>query len=149
MNFLKKLHAQRLFWKPNSINALCWAFFYVNDNKEVDLITCQIMHCIICYNSPILNLNPKIQAKKGLNVLKKHEGKRSYNMFFLCWTLSLRPFVLCLQLLVMSKARAFLNNMTKKNCFLSAILNCILRFNLKRALLIERLKRVAFWISLK
>ncbi len=27
------------------------------------------MCCIICYNSPILNLNPKIQAKKGLNVI--------------------------------------------------------------------------------
>jgi len=33
MNFLKKtLHEQRLFWKPNNINALYWAFYYVNDN---------------------------------------------------------------------------------------------------------------------
>jgi hypothetical protein len=43
---LRKLHAQRLFWKPNNRNALCWAFDYVNDNKKVDLITLQIMHCI-------------------------------------------------------------------------------------------------------
>jgi hypothetical protein len=35
---LMKLHAQRLFLKPNSRNALCWAFYCVNDNKEVDLI---------------------------------------------------------------------------------------------------------------
>jgi hypothetical protein len=41
---LKKVHAQKLFWKPHSKNALCWAFFYVNDNKEVDLIAPQIMH---------------------------------------------------------------------------------------------------------
>jgi hypothetical protein len=54
----------RLFWKPNNINALCWALYYVNDNKEVDLITLQVMHCIFCHNSLLLNLNPKIQAKK-------------------------------------------------------------------------------------
>jgi hypothetical protein len=40
---LKKVHAQRLFSKPHSKNALCWAFLYVNDNKEVDLIAPQIM----------------------------------------------------------------------------------------------------------
>jgi hypothetical protein len=33
----KKLHAQRLFWKLNK-NILCWTFYFVNDNKEVDLI---------------------------------------------------------------------------------------------------------------
>jgi hypothetical protein len=33
------LHAQRLFWKPNSRNVFCWAFHCVNDNKEVDLTT--------------------------------------------------------------------------------------------------------------
>jgi hypothetical protein len=25
-NNLKKLHAQRAFWRRNNINALCWAF---------------------------------------------------------------------------------------------------------------------------
>jgi hypothetical protein len=44
---LKKVHAQRLFWKSHSKNALCWAFFYVNDNKEVDLIVFQIMHYLL------------------------------------------------------------------------------------------------------
>jgi hypothetical protein len=29
---LKRLHAQRLFWKPNNRNALCRVFYYVNDN---------------------------------------------------------------------------------------------------------------------
>jgi len=44
---LKKVHAQRLFWKPHSKNALCWAFFYLNGNKEVDLIVLQIMHYLL------------------------------------------------------------------------------------------------------
>jgi hypothetical protein len=56
---LKKLHAQKLFWKSNSRNALCWAFYNVNDNKKVDLTTPQTMCCIFCHNNPILNLNPK------------------------------------------------------------------------------------------
>ncbi len=33
------LHTQRLFWKSNIKNALCWAFYCVNDNKEDDLTT--------------------------------------------------------------------------------------------------------------
>jgi hypothetical protein len=32
-NNLKKLHAQRTFWRGNNINALCWTFCCVNDNK--------------------------------------------------------------------------------------------------------------------
>ncbi len=71
---LKKLHAQRLFWKPNSKNALCWAFYYVNNNKEVDLIVLQIMHCIFWYNNPILNLNSKNQGKKGLIIYNITNG---------------------------------------------------------------------------
>jgi len=47
---------------------LCWAFYCVNDNKEVDLITLQIVHYIICHNHPILNLNSKNQARRRLIV---------------------------------------------------------------------------------
>jgi hypothetical protein len=32
---LRKLHAQRLFWKPHNRNVLCWAFYCVNDNKKL------------------------------------------------------------------------------------------------------------------
>ncbi len=71
---LRKLHAQRLFWKPNNRNALCWAFDYVNDNKKVDLITFQIMHCIFWYNSRILNLNSKTQGKRGLIIYNTTNG---------------------------------------------------------------------------
>jgi hypothetical protein len=62
-NILRKLHAQRLFWKLNYVNALCWAFYCVIHNKKIDLIIHQIMCFILYYNNPILNLNPKIQAR--------------------------------------------------------------------------------------
>ncbi len=32
---LKKLYAQRLFWKSNNKNALCWAFYYDNITKKL------------------------------------------------------------------------------------------------------------------
>ncbi len=38
-NNLKKLHAQRVFWRGSNVNALFWAFYCVNDNKEVNVIT--------------------------------------------------------------------------------------------------------------
>jgi len=47
-NNLNKLHVQRSFWRANyNINELCWAFYCVNDNKEVNLISPQTMQCII------------------------------------------------------------------------------------------------------
>jgi len=63
-NNLNKLHAQRSFWKANNINALCWAFYCVNDSKEVNVIAPQTMHGIICHNNPILNLNQKLKLRK-------------------------------------------------------------------------------------
>jgi hypothetical protein len=53
---LNKFHAQRSFWKENIINVLCWAFYCINDDKKVDMITFQTMCCILCNNNPILNL---------------------------------------------------------------------------------------------
>jgi hypothetical protein len=51
-NNLNKLHAWRSFWNANNINALCWAFYCVNDNKEINVIAPQTMHCIIYHNNP-------------------------------------------------------------------------------------------------
>jgi len=65
-NNLKKLHAQKVFWKRNRKIALCWAFYYVNDNKKISVTTSPIMHCILCHKNPILNVNPKTQVRKGL-----------------------------------------------------------------------------------
>jgi hypothetical protein len=42
-NNLKKLDAQIPFWRGNNRNALCWAFYCVNDNKEINATTPQTM----------------------------------------------------------------------------------------------------------
>ncbi len=45
---------------------MCCAFYCVNDNKEVNVTIPQTMCCILCHNNPILNVNPKTQARKRL-----------------------------------------------------------------------------------
>jgi predicted nucleic acid-binding protein len=38
----------------------------VNDNKDVNVSYAWITKCIICYDNPILVLNPKTKARQGL-----------------------------------------------------------------------------------
>jgi hypothetical protein len=71
---LKKLYVQITFWRGNSRNALCWAFHYVNDNKEINATTPQTMQCILCHNNPILNVNPKTRASNGLIIYNSYNG---------------------------------------------------------------------------
>jgi hypothetical protein len=54
---LKMLHAHKSSWRGNNRNALCWAFYCVNDNKEVNVTTPQTIHCIFCHSNSILNFN--------------------------------------------------------------------------------------------
>jgi ribosomal protein L11 methylase PrmA len=35
-NNLQKLHVQRKNWIGHNIDSLCWAFYYLNDGKEVE-----------------------------------------------------------------------------------------------------------------
>jgi hypothetical protein len=82
---LKKLHAQRTFWRKNSKNALCWAFYCVNENKKVNVTIPQTMCCILCHNNPILNVNPKTQARKRLityNTTNGIDNLNHLNIFF-------------------------------------------------------------------
>ncbi len=44
---LKKIHVQRKMWRDHNINALCWYFYYVNDGKDVEGKSLQIMKCIL------------------------------------------------------------------------------------------------------
>jgi cytochrome c oxidase assembly protein Cox11 len=60
-NILKKSHAQRVFWRANNKNALCWAFYCVNDNKKIDVLILQTMRCILCHNNSILNVIQKLK----------------------------------------------------------------------------------------
>jgi hypothetical protein len=50
---LQKLHAQRKFWRGHNKNSLCWAFYRMNDGKEVEVASHQIMRCILCYDSVV------------------------------------------------------------------------------------------------
>ncbi len=34
---------------------ICWAFYRVNDGKEVEVASHQIMRCILCYDSVVNN----------------------------------------------------------------------------------------------
>jgi hypothetical protein len=45
--FLQKLHAQRNFCRRHNRNSLCWAFYHVNDGKEIEVASHQIMRCIL------------------------------------------------------------------------------------------------------
>jgi hypothetical protein len=46
-NNLKKLHAQRTFWRRNNRNALCWAFYCVTRNNVTTLQTMVIFFATI------------------------------------------------------------------------------------------------------
>ncbi len=52
----------------------CWAFYYVNDNTNVDLDNPQIMHCILCHKNPINATNLRRQAKSELISYFKKNG---------------------------------------------------------------------------
>jgi hypothetical protein len=84
---LKKLHFQRKKWRHDSRNALCWSFYYVNNNKLVDVKCFQLMRCIFCHFNPIVITNAKSQARKalilyssakGIIALKKHVNVNHY-----------------------------------------------------------------------
>lgn len=57
---LTKLYVQILFWKSHNKKALCWAIYYGDDNKDVDVCCPQTMQCIFCYNNLILIWNLKM-----------------------------------------------------------------------------------------
>lgn len=67
---LLKLHVQRKISTPCYKIPLCWAFYYVqvNNNKDVDFKSPQIMHYIFCYNNPCLISNPRTKKtwRKGI-----------------------------------------------------------------------------------
>ncbi len=48
---------------------------FVNDNKEVNVTTFQTSKCcIFCHNKPVLNLNPKNQARNELIIYNTING---------------------------------------------------------------------------
>ncbi len=76
------MDAYRLFWKPYGRNALCWAFYVVSDNTQVDGKVPQMMHYMICHSEYVLFTSRiKLRIKhisyfksNGITTLKKHVG---------------------------------------------------------------------------
>jgi hypothetical protein len=46
--------------------------------QKVDFENTQIMHCILCYQEPIIRINLKTQARKGLISYYKTNGITSF-----------------------------------------------------------------------
>jgi hypothetical protein len=64
-------------------------FIVLMITKKVNITTAQTMCCIFCHNNPVLNLNPKSQARKGLiiyntitniDALTKHVNSNHFNV---------------------------------------------------------------------
>jgi hypothetical protein len=71
---LEKIACSKKIWKPHGRTFLCWIFYCVNENGEVDLVNTQIMCCILCYQNLVIEINPIIQARKGLISYYKTNG---------------------------------------------------------------------------
>jgi hypothetical protein len=52
--------------KSKKSHALYWIFYCVNDGKDVERVSLQMMKCILCYNSVMNALNPSTKECKGL-----------------------------------------------------------------------------------
>jgi hypothetical protein len=61
---LEKLHVQRNFWKAHNRNSLCWTSYCVNDGKEVEVASHQVMRCILCYDNAINIPNARTKERK-------------------------------------------------------------------------------------
>jgi hypothetical protein len=59
LNNIKSLHVQRKFWKLHGRMLLCWVFYCVNDNTNVDLENSQIMCFVLCHKHLINAISPK------------------------------------------------------------------------------------------
>ncbi len=60
---LQKIHSQRKNSRRHNKFFLCWAFYYVNDGKEVEATSHKVMRCILCYDNTVNILNPRIKEK--------------------------------------------------------------------------------------
>jgi hypothetical protein len=58
---LQKLHVQIFFWRGYNNKKLCWAFYCVNDGKEIETTSHQVMrYMILCYS--VINI-PNARTK--------------------------------------------------------------------------------------
>ncbi len=65
-HILEQLQIQRKKWCPRNRNALCWSFYYVNDNFKMNLDVFQMMCCLLCNFQFVFFVNPIKQLREGL-----------------------------------------------------------------------------------
>jgi hypothetical protein len=65
---------RRTLWRGYNGNSLCWAFYCVNDGKEVKATSHQVMRCILCYDSVVNILNVRTKKRKWLITYYKTYG---------------------------------------------------------------------------
>jgi hypothetical protein len=68
------LHVQNKIWRGHNRNAICWVFYCVSDDKEVNPGNPQIMRCLFCYGSIVHTLNPNTKERKGLITYYRIDG---------------------------------------------------------------------------
>jgi hypothetical protein len=71
---LQKLHVQRKNWRGHNLKKIFWAFYCVNDGKEVEATSHKIMKCISCYDNIVNIPNPRTKERKGLIIYYKTYG---------------------------------------------------------------------------
>jgi len=71
---LQKLHAPRKCWKGHKKNSLCWSFYCVNDGKQVEVASHQVMRCSLCYDNVVNIPNARIKERKILVTYYKTYG---------------------------------------------------------------------------
>ncbi len=74
---MQKLHAQRKIWKGHNKKKLGWAFYCVNDGKEVEITSHQLMKSILCYHNVVNIPNLRTKERKGLKTYYKTYGMTS------------------------------------------------------------------------
>ncbi len=57
------MHAQRKFWQLHGRLFLCWSYYCVYDNTQINLENTQIIHCILCYQDHVIGINSRTQAR--------------------------------------------------------------------------------------
>ncbi len=71
---MQKLHVQIFFWKGHNNFFLSWAFYCVNDGKEVEITSHQLMRSILCYHYVVNIPNPRTEERKGFKTYYKTYG---------------------------------------------------------------------------
>ncbi len=91
---LQVMELQTLLWKPHNMMYMCWSFFVVNDDLPIDLVNCQMLHCInyqiqqafgniLNQSSIIRKGHIKYSKTNGITPMKTHVDNVHYHLVVL------------------------------------------------------------------